>query len=190
METYVFRNKFVIPNQSARRRLGARLLILLVLLVVIAKLALDGFALTTVCIPLILAGVLIRPGAPVLEEYALTEVSFPEGGMRILVRDLDRHDRLGRRSETYAIRKGDLQGVRYQADARKLDIVSCGRVTVEGENGGGAEKDYRKEGEACSLSLYLTEEVREPVLQRVQELCREAPQLSVQAPHRNHPEEA
>ena len=61
---------------------------------------------------------------------------------------------------------------------------------MEGENGGGAEKDYRKEGESCSLSLYLTEEVREPVLQRVQGLCREAPQLSAQAPHRNHPEEA
>ena len=95
-------------NRKAQKKILLRLLGAALLLLFVLKTALDGFSVVTLWLVLVGIGFLAQKGSPVIVENVLTEIQFDKDAIRIIYRDLDRHDGKGKRKEIYDMGSRDI----------------------------------------------------------------------------------
>ena len=171
MKNFIFRNAMKFENRKAQKKILLRLLGAALLLLFVLKTALDGFSVVTLWLVLVGIGFLAQKGSPVIVENVLTEIQFDRDSIRIIYRDLDRHDGKGKRKEIYDMGSRDIVSIRYSDRHQMLEICSRPVLRICGEAGETA-KDFRQTGEMDRQILYLADEqTREPILQNIHAFC-------------------
>ena len=171
MNSYTFGNKFVFDNKKVMAGILFKLIMSIIGILLIVQLIMNGFSVMTVFIPIFIISLFIPKGAPTFESNILTKVSIENGALTISYMNLDRHDKLGIRNEYHTILPNQIKKIRYNDKYSKLQIVSKGLVKITNSSNEVIEKDYQDSDEICQNILYLTDEVREPLLQMIKSIC-------------------
>jgi len=171
MNSYTFNNRFVFDNKKVMAGILFKLIMSIIGILLIAQLIMNGFSVMTVFIPIFVISLFIPKGPPTFEADILTRVSIENGVLTISYMNLDRHDKLGIRNEYHTILPTQIKKIRYNDKYFKLQIVSKGLVKITNSSNEVIEKDYQDSDESCQNILYLTDEVREPLLQMIKSIC-------------------
>lgn len=177
MNKFTFTNKFVFTNKRMLKGAIVKLLLALILLITILKIGLDGFSVYVLYVAVVCIGLIKLNGSPTFEENVATRLEYENGTITICYMNLDRHDKLGRRNENYIIDTKDIKSIDYNDELFKLSIVSKADVKITSKDGEVIEKDYRNTNDYCENVLYLPDDVREPILAMVKNICNESGNL-------------
>lgn len=177
MQSYTFINKFVITNRKVAAAIIIKLILGIAALVAIIQFAISGLSVLSIAFPVFIVSLMLPRGAPTFEEHASAVVSFDSEGIKIRYTGLDRHDKLGKRNEEYIINPSYVRQIRYSQKNHRLSIVSKALIKLSTVNGGRKERDFRQRVGSSRNILYLTDDIREPLLNAVKSVCETSPFL-------------
>ena len=175
MNNYTFSNKFIIENKSYKHKTRTIVLIVLLVLFMIITIPLIGFSPTRIYPSLLLIGLLLTKLKPEFIVEAATRVEFDNEKLTIYYMNLNRQDKLGVRNESYIIFPNMIKDIFYDDVRFELHILSKPLVKVTPKKKNVIEKDYRESNEWFENTLYLTDEVRESILQMLNSICKIKP---------------
>ena len=172
MNNYTFSNKFILENKSYKHRTRTIVLIVLLVLFTFLAIKLTGFSLTKMYPSLIIIGLLLTKLKPEIIVEAATRVEYDNEKLLIYYMNLNRQDKLGVRNESYIIFPNMIKDIFYDEMRFELHILSKPLVNITTKKKNVIEKDYRESNEWFDNTLYLTDEVREPMLQMLNNICK------------------
>ena len=180
MDNFQFNNKIMIDNSKVIIGTIVRVLCLIIAIVLLLTLGLRGTSMLIILIPLLLLNLVIPRGPAVYNESVVTTISLENGLLKIVYKDLDRHDNLGVRTEEYIIAPMDIRQISYNEQYNKLSIVSKAQVRIISDQQEIIEKDYRNSNDYAENVIYPTEEIRDSMLEFVKKICQNHPKMNLQ----------
>ena len=175
MNNYTFSNKFILENKAYKHRTRTIVLIVLLVLFMIVTIPLVGFSPTKIYPSLIIIGLLLTKLKPEIIVEAATRVEFDNEKLSVYYMNLNRQDKLGVRNESYIIYPNMIKDIFYDDMNFQLHIISKPLVKVTPKKKNVIEKDYRESNEWFENTLFLTDDVRESILQMLNSICKVKP---------------
>jgi len=175
MNNYTFSNKFILENKAYKHKTRTIVLIVLLVLFMILTIPLLGFSPARIYAPFIIIGLLLSKLRPEIIVEAATRVEFDNEKLLIYYMNLNRQDKLGIRNESYIIFPNMIKDIFYDDMRFELHILSKPLVNITTKKKKVIEKDYRESNEWFDNTLYLTDDVRESILQMLNNICKVKP---------------